>query len=370
MRKLVSACLFLFLLSKNTIAQDATQLLSKDTRSTATAPDTYNKDLEFHFKFYSTLGIQGVNSGYYASVLGLRGWGDNSGGKAHELAFTDDNQVRVRSGFSPTWEAWRRIISEDNNGNVGINTTAPISPLSVNGATALLNGSEIRFYNPGNTNWAQIKSPNSGDFAFNTGGVANAFYIANSGNVGIGTANPLKRLDITAQNEHLLTLANSSLSGSGARWDFNVYQNTLQLGRSGVANDFIINSTGNIGIGTANLNDANYKLFVETGIRTRKIKVDQTTWADYVFHSSYRLPSLQEVEAYIKQNRHLPGVPSAMEVEQNGLDVGESQAVLLKKIEELTLYVIELKKENEKLKQETEVRFKKLEAKREQFQDK
>jgi hypothetical protein len=104
---------------------------------------------------------------------------------------------------------------------------------------------------------------------------------------------------------------------------------------------FRISQTGRVGIGTTNINDANYKLFVETGIRTRKVKVDVSTWADYVFSPSYKLPSLKEVEAFIKKNNHLPDVPSEAEVKKEGLDLGQNQAVLLRKIEELTLYIID-----------------------------
>jgi hypothetical protein len=73
------------------------------------------------------------------------------------------------------------------------------------------------------------------------------------------------------------------------------------------------------------------------------------SWADYVFEKEYQLLSLKEVEAYIQINKHLPGVPSAKEVETNGLDVGNNQAILLKKIEELTLYLIEQNKKGETL---------------------
>ena len=104
---------------------------------------------------------------------------------------------------------------------------------------------------------------------------------------------------------------------------------------------------GNVGIGTISINDPNYKLFVETGIRTRKVKVDQVSWADYVFEPTYKLPTLKEVEDYIKKNKHLPDVPSAQEVEKNGIDLGDNQTILLKKIEELTLYVIEQNKKLE-----------------------
>ena len=98
-----------------------------------------------------------------------------------------------------------------------------------------------------------------------------------------------------------------------------------------------------------------YKLYVEGGIRTRKLKVDApvTVWPDYVFEPSYQLPSLSSVEAFIKSNKHLPDIPSADEVERNGTDVGDLQADLLKKVEELTLYVIEqdkkIKKQQEQI---------------------
>jgi hypothetical protein len=64
-------------------------------------------------------------------------------------------------------------------------------------------------------------------------------------------------------------------------------------------------------------------------------------WSDYVFNDDYKLRSLSSLESFIKQNKHLPEVPSAKEVEEKGISVGDNQALLLKKIEELTLYVIE-----------------------------
>jgi len=108
-----------------------------------------------------------------------------------------------------------------------------------------------------------------------------------------------------------------------------------------------IGSNGNIGIGTNKIAGTDFKLYVELGIRTRKVKVDQTTWADYVFEEDYTLPTLHEVEQFIQNNKHLPGVPSAKEVQENGIDLGDNQAILLKKIEELTLYMIEQNRKNE-----------------------
>jgi hypothetical protein len=100
-----------------------------------------------------------------------------------------------------------------------------------------------------------------------------------------------------------------------------------------------------------------YKLFVEQGILTEKVKVAVATspaWADYVFAADYNLKSLSEVEAFIKENKHLPNVPSADELVKEGLDLGKMQATQMEKIEELTLYMIEMKKEINTLKEENQ----------------
>ena len=103
-----------------------------------------------------------------------------------------------------------------------------------------------------------------------------------------------------------------------------------------------INRNGYVGIGTANPQS---ELAVKGAITTMSIKVTRTGWADYVFDSAYQLPSLSHVETFIKANKHLPEVPSAAEVKKDGLDLGDNQAVLLKKIEELTLYIIQQNKQ-------------------------
>lgn len=100
-----------------------------------------------------------------------------------------------------------------------------------------------------------------------------------------------------------------------------------------------------------------YKLFVEQGILTEKVKVamvGSSAWADYVFANDYQLKPLSEVEAYVKENKHLPNVPSATELVEEGLDLGKMQATQMEKIEELTLYMIEMKKEIEALKKENQ----------------
>lgn len=97
-----------------------------------------------------------------------------------------------------------------------------------------------------------------------------------------------------------------------------------------------------------------YKLIVKDGILTEKIKValstDAVNWSDFVFADDYQLRPLNEVESFVKKNKHLPEIPSAKEVYANGLDLAQMDAKLLQKIEELTLYVIKQQKEIEQLK--------------------
>lgn len=98
-----------------------------------------------------------------------------------------------------------------------------------------------------------------------------------------------------------------------------------------------------------------YRLLVKGGMITEKIKVavaGSADWADYVFEPSYKLMSLDKVESFIKENKHLPNVPSAEDMSKNGLDVTQTSAKLMEKIEELTLYMIEMNKEIKALKEE------------------
>lgn len=112
----------------------------------------------------------------------------------------------------------------------------------------------------------------------------------------------------------------------------------------------ILNSSGNVGIGTTN--PGNYRVAVEGVLGARQIKVTTSPWADFVFRSDYNLRPLSEVEDFVKQNKHLPDVPTEEEIVRDGNDLGKTDAMLLQKIEELTLYLIELKKEVDILKNE------------------
>lgn len=108
----------------------------------------------------------------------------------------------------------------------------------------------------------------------------------------------------------------------------------------------MLSITGSVGIGTTTPGN---KLEVNGKIRSKEVIVEATGWPDYVFEAGYELPTLAEIEAFLKANKHLPGVPSAKKVEENGLSLGEMNALLLKKIEELTLHIIEQEKRIKKL---------------------
>ncbi len=109
-------------------------------------------------------------------------------------------------------------------------------------------------------------------------------------------------------------------------------------------------SSGNVGIGTTAI-PSGFALAVSGDVLAKRIKViaEDVNWPDYVFESRYSKMSLHNLDKYIRKNKHLPGIPSAQEVQEEGIDLGSMDARLLEKIEELTLYLIELKRENEKL---------------------
>jgi len=109
-----------------------------------------------------------------------------------------------------------------------------------------------------------------------------------------------------------------------------------------------VNNSANVGVGTTNPQS---KFAVNGTITAKEVKVTQTGWSDYVFAEGYRLLPLDELEAYVGTEKHLPGIPSAKEVEEKGLAVADTLSKQMQKIEELTLYMIQLKKENEQLKE-------------------
>jgi hypothetical protein len=100
---------------------------------------------------------------------------------------------------------------------------------------------------------------------------------------------------------------------------------------------------GKVAIGTGDMPGTDYSLYVAKGILTEKVRVElQADWPDYVFEAGYRLMSLEEIHAYIQEHGHLPGMPTAAQVSKEGIDVAQTETALLKKIEEMTLLMIQM----------------------------
>lgn len=114
--------------------------------------------------------------------------------------------------------------------------------------------------------------------------------------------------------------------------------------------DLLLSNNHKVGMGTNDFTCSDcgdYRLFVKDGIKTEKIKVEVASvagWADYVFDKDYSLLTLDKLQNFINENNHLPEVPSAIEVVENGVELKEMSVLLLKKVEELTLYILEQEK--------------------------
>ena len=196
--------------------------------------------------------------------------------------------------------------------------------------------------------------------------------INSNGNVGIGTTSPMHKLDINGDVKVKENLFISGSSGAyttgdnpilyfGVRSDFakiscpfgdkmvlsSYHGYTFNTSHNGATPipALTIGITGNVGIGIINPTN---KLDINGTIHSREVKVDMSGWSDFVFKKEYVLPTLEEVEKHIKEKGHLENIPSEEEVFKNGISLGEMNSKLLQKIEELTLYMIEMKKENEK----------------------
>ena len=135
----------------------------------------------------------------------------------------------------------------------------------------------------------------------------------------------------------------------------------VRLNNASFTDAMIIRTDGKIGVGISSFPTnslyANYKFFVTGGILADEVRVALSsggTWADYVFENDYELKSLPEVEEFIKQNGHLPNVPSGAQVQEEGINVAEMARIQQEKIEELTLYLIQQNKEMQKLKEQVQ----------------
>ena len=200
--------------------------------------------------------------------------------------------------------------------------------------------------------------------------------VKDNGNIGMGISDPESKLHVhqgqiklTGNNSYggpMVLFGGSPTSAPYGQWGIEYVPASngspgLNFWKPGgsinAGNHFLfLSNNGKVSIGLdPNLPttfNGNYKLYVAEGIMTEKIKValeSTASWADYVFEADYNLMTLNEVESFISEHGHLPNVPSAKEVVEEGIDMAEMDAKLLEKIEELTLYMLELKKENEAL---------------------
>lgn len=286
-------------------------------------------------------------------------------------------------------------------GNVGIGTTSPTNKLDVRGTITMENGTNATIFTGiGNTELNRyLTLINSTDLrsasGLKAGGVlvADTYDFANpakndlvvKGNVGIGAKVPSDLLEINhgverkgitivgdgdanAYTDILFKINNIAALSSGAVTAWNISHRkdgyfsdnstpgssfefySLRKGGGYFAplsfksnGDVILASnknatSGNVGIGTTTPKE---KLSVNGNIRAREIKVETANWPDYVFEENYEIKSLAEIEAFVNEHKHLPGIPGKKEAEEAGVNLGEMNRKLLEKVEELTLHLIE-----------------------------
>jgi len=278
----------------------------------------------------------------------------------------------------------------ESNGNVGIGTSAPKEKLHLFSGNFLISSGTntnnkvdkgIHFTTDNPTYYSSIstyRGSNSASIGLRirtmngTTTPVEAMQISPDGNVGIGTYQPTTKLEVfdSDANLTLLKLRNSKwvcnqrtaiefwngglknyptsrivsqMDGCGAQGEALLFE-TQTAGSTNPTTKMLIKNNGNVGIGKLS---PSAKLHVNGTIISKEIKVEDVTGADFVFAPEYNLVPLADIEAYIKQNHHLPEVPSAAEMQENGVELGKMNMLLLQKIEELTLLMIDMKKDND-----------------------
>lgn len=260
------------------------------------------------------------------------------------------------------WDTDGTHIYNNNTGNVGIGTLTPLDKLTVetdNNSYGIthrsIQGNILSTRIGGTTAGFGTFSPT--DMRIFSGGLSRLIISQATGEVFIGTDNPSvgRKLAVqTLNNSYGIShigeggnILSTRIGGTSA--GFGTFSNThMRIFCNSRSDIFIAEATGNVGIGYENF--GTYKLAVNGSVRSKEVVVE-TGWADYVFDKEYKLPSLSDVEKFIQQNKHLPNIPSAKEVEEKGLHLGDMQKKMMEKIEELTLYVIQQQKEIEALKE-------------------
>lgn len=333
--KLIMGCIIFFTsmrVSAQWEVKSGTNFLSKSH---------IEKSKEFGFNLEPMSGTYG----YYI---------ENNGNGNNQQAFyfghaNGDKNIFGISASSNTGENWNSRFVINQNGNIGIGTNTPLYKVDIRGAIGIDNGYIVLNPTNNSTKKMAIRNAYGGLFIYNDfSNYSYGFYMDEEGSIGIGTTNTsASKFTIEQKSGDDLNsgirLRNSSNGQSSFIWmdskdDLHI-DNSINSYRDIILNN---NGTGRVGIGTDEF--GSHKLTVEGSIGAREIKIQTGVWSDFVFEEDYHLPTLEEVEKHIKEKGHLKDIPSAMEVKENGVFLGEMDAKLLQKIEELTLYVIELNK--------------------------
>ncbi|RWX03488.1 hypothetical protein [Flavobacterium cerinum] len=326
-----------------------------------------------------TGGIFSMNAQNVASTANLTSGGNSAGTAGGSSTYYGHQAGKVSTGSANTFLGYIvGPINSTGSGNtfIGQNVGAKNTTGGYNifmGSYTAINNSTGEFNtflgtNASNGNTTGNENVAIGYFAgmSNKTGNGNVFLGCNSGGGGA----------VSMNNTHL-----GYTAGQGSLGSRNVFLGNA-AGRQSTENDklFIDNTStatpliwgdfaldqvklnGKVGVGgvtafptaAGGANLTNYQLFVKGGVLAEEVRV-ATTWADYVFEDNYALPTLEEVECFIAENGHLPNVPSAKQVAEEGISLGDIAKVQQEKIEELTLYVIEQKKALNEQQSEIEV---------------
>ena len=253
----------------------------------------------------------------YGTILQIYG---RSGHQTTQLNFGgwDQSKIRYREAFyaDSEWNEWITLLDSKNDlestGSLKVSGTGPHFLLDGSFGVGIASPRDIFDLKDANASGVGIIIDNG----YGEASKALRFF-NNSTEIG--------RIDVKGRNTSVSNMPYMSFDL------YNTDNSTLETA-------MFIDKHSNIGVGTTNPNGN--RLAVNGTIRAKEVIVE-TGWSDFVFEDSYTLRSLAEVETHIKEHGHLPDVPSAAVVESEGLSVGEAQKIMMQKIEELTLYVIE-----------------------------